>query len=102
MEVEAPAMHDAITPTLTDDIRRRVCGEYLEMPGLRLTCAQAQRLWGLDEQTCLLLFATLVSDGFLECQTDGRYARLTDGAFAFPPPRMVRMARTQSLVKHAS
>jgi hypothetical protein len=24
----------------------RVYGEFLEMPGLRLTCQQAQRLWG--------------------------------------------------------
>jgi hypothetical protein len=30
------------------DALRRVKGEYLEMPGLRLTPAQAQRLWGLD------------------------------------------------------
>ena len=29
----------------------RVRGEFLEMPGLRLTRAQAQRLWGLDEET---------------------------------------------------
>src|SRR5262245_25358211 len=31
-----------------DDVLRRVQGEYLEMPGLRLTEAQARRLWGLD------------------------------------------------------
>jgi hypothetical protein len=27
---------------------RRIRGEYLEMPGLCLTLAQAQRLWGLE------------------------------------------------------
>ena len=27
----------------------RIRGEYLEMPGLKLTLAQAQRLWGLDQ-----------------------------------------------------
>jgi hypothetical protein len=85
-----------------DDIRRRVCGEYMEMPGLRLTCAQAQRLWGLDEQTCLMLFASLERDGFLHRHTDGRYARLTDGAFSFPPARMARVARTNSLAMRAS
>ena len=26
-------------------------GEFLEMPGLRLTAAQARRLWGLDAAT---------------------------------------------------
>jgi hypothetical protein len=93
-------MHDSSTPN--DDIRRRVCGEYMEMPGLRLTCAQAQRLWGLDEQTCLLLFASLVRDGFLHRNIDGRYARLTDGAFAFPTTRMVRVPRTQSVARRAS
>jgi hypothetical protein len=30
----------------------RVYGEFMEMPGLRLTASQAQRLWGLDEHTC--------------------------------------------------
>ena len=33
----------------TDEVLRRVQGEFLEMPGLRLTGAQARRLWGLDQ-----------------------------------------------------
>ena len=85
-----------------DEVLQRIQGEFVEMPGLRLTPAQAQRLWGLDEQTCALVFASLVRDGFLQCHTDGRYARLTDGAFEFPTPRMVRAARTQGLAKRAS
>lgn len=28
----------------------RVRGEFLEMPGLRLTMPQARRLWGLEEE----------------------------------------------------
>ena len=28
---------------------RRIQGEFREMPGLRLTCRQAQRLWNLDQ-----------------------------------------------------
>ena len=36
-------------PILTEQVLSRVCGEYLEMAGLRLTQKQAQRLWGLDE-----------------------------------------------------
>ena len=31
---------------------RRVRTEFLEMPGLRLTFAQAMRLWGLSEDDC--------------------------------------------------
>jgi len=39
--------------------------EYREMPGLHLTERQAQRLWGLDRQTCSELLSTLVSIGVL-------------------------------------
>ena len=47
------------------DVLRRVKGEYLEMPGLRLTIAQAQRLWGLDRSMCDALLGTLVEAKFL-------------------------------------
>jgi hypothetical protein len=33
------------------ELLRRVRAEYLEMPGLRLTAPQAQRLFGLDAET---------------------------------------------------
>jgi hypothetical protein len=59
---------------------RRIRGEFLEMPGLRLTCAQAQRLWGLDEQTCRRVLDRLVAAQFLWRPADGAYARLTDGS----------------------
>ena len=64
----------------SEDIVRRVCGEYLEMPGLRLKREQAQRLWGLDGATCGRLLEALVDNGFLCRQSDGRYARRSDGA----------------------
>ena len=54
---------------------RRVKGEYMEMPGLRLTPAQAQRLWGLDRESCQALLGALVDAKFL-CQTrDGAFRR---------------------------
>jgi hypothetical protein len=58
-----------------DDLIRRVRGEYLEMPGLRLTSAQASRLWGLDSRTCQKLLHKLLDAQFLTCTTDGRYGR---------------------------
>ncbi len=59
-----------------EDVLQRIQGEYLEMPGLRLTTAQAQRLWGLDRQVCEALLAALVDTGFL-CRTrDGAFVRL--------------------------
>ena len=46
------------------DALRRVKGEYLEMPGLRLTPAQAQRLWGLDRESCQALLGRSSTPSF--------------------------------------
>jgi hypothetical protein len=61
-----------------DEMLRRICGEYLEMPGLRLQPEQARRLWGLDAQTCSRLLQALVDQGFLCRRADGTYGRLTN------------------------
>jgi hypothetical protein len=53
----------------------RIRGEYLEMPGLRLTRAQAQRLWGLDRQTCADVLDLLIGTNFLHPTGDGKYGR---------------------------
>ncbi len=58
-----------------DDALRRVKGEYLEMPGLRLTAAQAQRLWGLDSEACDALLGALVDTKFLYRTRDGAFMR---------------------------
>ncbi len=50
-----------------------VRGEYLEMPGLRLTKRQAQRLWALDITTCDELLGTLESAQFLRRTEKGEY-----------------------------
>jgi hypothetical protein len=71
------------------DLMRRVRGEFLEMPGLRLTRAQAQRLWGLDQERCAEVLQTLVDTKFLHRRGDGTYARLSDGS-ATPPLRMAK------------
>jgi len=57
------------------DVLRRVKGEYLEMPGLRLTIAQAQRLWGLDRAVCDALLGALVEAKFLLRTRDGAFVR---------------------------
>jgi hypothetical protein len=43
----------------------RIRAEFLEMPGMQLTMPQAQRLWGLDRETCGRVIATLVSNKVL-------------------------------------
>ena len=57
------------------DVLRRVQGEYIEMPGLRLTTAQAQRLWGLDRASCDSLLDALVEAKFLLKTRDGAFVR---------------------------
>lgn len=67
-----------------DDVLQRIQGEYTEMPGLRLTPAQAQRLWGLDRKVCEQLLDVLVKADFLSQTRDGSFIK-TDGG----PTRVV-------------
>ena len=60
----------------TDEVLRRVQGEILEMPGLRVTQAQARRLWGLDAASCDALLGTLVEAKFLFKTRDGAFMRV--------------------------
>jgi Fic family protein len=62
-----------------EDVLQRIQGEYVEMPGLRLTAAQAQRLWGLDRATCEKLLKVLVNDNFLSVTRDGSFVRTEGG-----------------------
>ena len=59
-----------------EDVLRRVQGEFLEMPGLRLTEAQARRLWGLDAASCAALLRALVDAKFLFRTRDGAFMRV--------------------------
>ena len=69
---------------------QRICGEFLEMPGLRLTCQQAQRLWGLDGQVCQQLLEFLVDARFLYQPRDGTYMRTADYRGDWPRLRMAK------------
>jgi len=64
---------------LREQLIARIEGEYLEMPGLRLTIEQAQRLWALDRDTCIAVLDDLVHSKFLICGPDRRYRRASDG-----------------------
>jgi hypothetical protein len=63
-----------------DTLLERIRAEFLEMPGLRLTREQAQRLWSLEGAMCQQVLETLVDTKFLCVKSNGAYARLTDGA----------------------
>ena len=69
---------------------RRIFNEYLEMPGMRLTFAQAQRLWGLDADACADALRALVDGRFLRRTDAGEYVRLTDGSAVMPLLRMAK------------
>lgn len=51
----------------------RIRGEYMEMPGLTLTVAQAARLWHLDQPSIEQLLNVLVADGLLHRTAAGAY-----------------------------
>ena len=53
----------------------RIRVEYIEMPDLTLTPAQARRLWHLPREVCDAALATLLSSGFLALTRDGRFLR---------------------------
>jgi hypothetical protein len=71
---------------LSSDTLLRICGEFLEMPGLQLTERQAQRLWGLEPGVCHAMLEELVTLGFLCHRARDTYARTSDGPFALPQP----------------
>jgi hypothetical protein len=56
-------------------IVRRVREEFREMPGLRLTPAQATRLWGLELDTCRAVIETLVASAYLRWTRAGAVTR---------------------------
>ena len=70
----------------------RIRGEYLEMPGLRLTFAQACRLWQVDAPTCEMLLEQLVRETFLRKTLDGAY-------MALPTPRQQAKAQLPERVR---
>ena len=61
-----------MTDALNTDraISARIRAEYQEMPGMRLTLAQAARLFNLDLTLCARVLDVLVTDGVL--WTNGR------------------------------
>ena len=53
----------------------RVRAEFLEMPGMQLTLAQASRLFGLDAAACQRVIDVLVKASFLRWTPAGTIAR---------------------------
>ena len=58
-----------------DALLHRARRDFDEMPTLRLTTAQAMRLWDLDRSTCQKVLDTLVEAHLLRIDGAGQYAR---------------------------
>ncbi len=58
-----------------ESLAERVRAEFREMPGLRLTTAQAMRLWGLELETCKRVIDTLVAAAYLRRTAGGAITR---------------------------
>ena len=56
-------------------VARRVYREFLEMPDLRVSLREAQRLFGLPETECAMVLDCLAEFGVLIRLPNGRYMR---------------------------
>lgn len=56
-----------------EDVRNRIRGEFVEMRGFSPTLEQAARLFDLSREECGGILTTLVSEGALKRDPDGRY-----------------------------
>jgi len=73
----------------------RLRAEFLEMPGLRLTAPQVQRLCGVDRTMRTAALSALVDAKFLRLSADGTYARLTEGEIPHRGPANEEHAQSQ-------
>ena len=67
-------MKKVLAMTTPDSLLSRIRGEYREMPGLRLTFAQACRLWDMEATTCKAVLEELTAERFLHQTADGAYS----------------------------
>ena len=75
---ETASARPFLGPDRRNDLSRerllaRVRSEFREMPCLRLTLPQLRRLFGLREDVCQRVLATMLREGFLWQDADGRY-----------------------------
>jgi hypothetical protein len=77
---------DHMSASAPERFLQRIRAEYLEMPGLRLTRGQVERLCGVEHTISQVVLDALVEAKFLCVKGDGAYGRLTDGDLVRPRP----------------
>lgn len=65
---------DAPSPGL-EELALSIRDEFSEMPGMRLTFAQVQRLWSLPAHECKAVLDHLLTRGMLQQDRHRRYCR---------------------------
>ena len=68
--------HPLLSERRLEDLAWLVNAEFQEMPGMRLTFAQAKRLWNLSTEECATVFEYLLNSGMLAKGEDDRFRRL--------------------------
>jgi hypothetical protein len=68
---------------------KRIQAEFVEMPGIRLTPEQVERLSGVGSSVCRRVLDDLVRAGFLAVGANGTYARST-GLALYPLAQRAR------------
>ena len=80
-------MNSSMSIVPVQQVAIAIRGEYLDLPGLSLTCEQVQRLYSIDVLMSEAILAALVDMKFLARTATGRYVRTgrADGANNHPP-----------------
>ena len=66
---------DRRNPASREQLLLRVRAEFDEFRSLKVTLAQAQRLFAVREDVCQRVLDTLIREGLLRLGVDDRYAR---------------------------
>ena len=77
-----------------EQLMARIRAEFLEMPGLHLTLAQARRLWHVDESACRAALDELVQAKFLTRHANGAFTRHVGHRKQTPKPKISRASVT--------
>lgn len=60
------------------DVLHGLRAEFVQMPGLRLSAEQVQRVCKLERTVCNVMLQSLVDEKFLYMRSDGAYAQAAD------------------------
>jgi hypothetical protein len=75
--------------TVEADLRSHIQAEFRDLPGLRLSVEQGERLWSVDHDLCGRVLDELVVAGFLRRDNNHLFARAFRRSPS-PPRRAIR------------